>query len=207
GPLIDELDGQPFVEERQLTQAGLERVVIESDVMKNLPVRLERDARAGAFRQAHFLDFSNWLAALVLLGIRPAASPYLGLDPLTQGSNGFGADAVQARGNLISILVELGAGADGRHDDFQRRPLGFGMLVHGDSAAVVVHAQAAIDVDLHEDVPAVAGQRFIDAVIHQFVNEVVQAAGRNISDIHAGTLPNVGGIAKYLHIIRAILIG
>ena len=82
-------------------------------------------------------DVGRRLAALVFLHVDLAVAADLGLDPFAQGGDRLGADAVQAGGDLVGVLVELGPGADGRQDDFQRRPLGLGMLLDGNAAAVV----------------------------------------------------------------------
>src|SRR5262249_57017612 len=97
-------------------------------------------------------------AALVFLGVAPPASAHLGLDPLAQRRDRLGAHAVQAGGGLVGALVELGAGAADREHHLQRRPLHLGVLVDGDAAAVVGHAQAAVHLDADVDVLAVARQ-------------------------------------------------
>src|SRR5206468_3916104 len=80
-----------------------------------------------------------------------AGAADLGHGPLAQGGDGLGPHAVQAGGGLVGALVELGPGADGGHDDFQGRPAGLGVDVHGDAAAVVRDADAAVHVDLDLD--------------------------------------------------------
>ena len=99
---------------------------------------------------------------------------------------------MQAGGSLVGALVELGPGADGGEHDFQRRPAHFGMDVDGNAAAVVGHAEAAVVVDFHVDVVAKAGQGFIDAVVDQFVDEMMQPLGAGVADVHAGPVRECG---------------
>ena len=81
------------------------------------------------------------------------------------------------------------------------------MDVDGDAAAVVADADRAVDVDLDVDVLAKPGQGLIDAVVDQFVDEMMQALAAGIADVHAGALANVGGVAQHLHIFVGVVVG
>ena len=59
-----------------------------------------------------------------------------------------------------------------------------------DAAAVVLNADPAILGDGYKNVGAVAGERFIDGVVDDFVNEVVKTTGTGGADVHARTLAN-----------------
>src|SRR5262249_3285349 len=69
----------------------------------------------------------------------------------------------------------------------------------------VAHGQAAVQVDLDEDVPAVAGEGLVHAVVDQLVDELVQAAGAEVADVHARPLPDVGGVAEDLDVIGTVM--
>ena len=172
--------------------------------MKDLRVGLEGDARAGVFGQAEFLDIGGRYAALVLLLIGAAAAMDLGLNPFGKRRHRLGADAVQACRNLVGVVIEFRTRPHHRQHDFERRPLGFGMFLDGNTPAIVAHGQTAVDVDLDQDGPAKAGEGFIDAVIHQLIHEMMQPATRDIADVHARPLANVGGILEDLDILLAI---
>src|SRR5204862_409641 len=73
------------------------------------------------------------------------------------------------------------------------------MHVHGDSPAIVGDTEAAIHVDLDVDVGAEAADGFIDAVIDQFVDEVVQAARTGVADVHAGSQADVVRVLQQLN--------
>jgi hypothetical protein len=53
------------------------------------------------------------------------------------------------------------------------------VLIDGNAAAVVDDGDRAVDVDRDVDLIAEAGQRFVDRVVDDFVDEVVQPAGRS----------------------------
>ena len=99
------------------------------------------------------------------------------------------ADAVQAAGDLVAAAVaELAAGVqDGQHDLDGRLAL----LLHRrdrDAAAVVDDGDRVVRVDRDVDAVAVAGERLVDRVVDDLVDQVVQAAHAGRADVHAGAL-------------------
>ena len=96
---------------------------------------------------------------------------------------------MQAAGDLVAAAVaELAAGVQhGQHD------LGGGallLLVHvdGDAAAVVGDRDAVVRVQHDLDRVAVAGERLVDGVVDDLVDQVVEAALAGRADVHAGSL-------------------
>src|SRR3989338_10063099 len=77
----------------------------------------------------------------------------------------------------------------GEHDFDSRLFLAF-MDVDGDAAAVVGDGDAVIGVDGDVDGVSVAGERFVDGVINDFVDEVVKAPRAHITNVHCGALTN-----------------
>ena len=103
------------------------------------------------------------------------------------------ADAVQAAGHLVRVLVELAAGVQFGHHDFGGAALRVVLVVHlqagRDAAAVVGDRDRVVGVDGDVDFGAVAGQRFVDRVVQHFEHQVMQAgAVRGVADVHARTL-------------------
>ena len=52
----------------------------------------------------------------------------------------------------------------------------------------------------------VAGHRFVDRVVDDFVDEVVQAAGRGVADVHGGPLADVLQIAEMLEVLGGVAV-
>ena len=96
---------------------------------------------------------------------------------------------MQAAGDLVAAAVaELAAGVEDGEHDLERR---LALLLHrvdGDAAAVVDDGDRVVGVDRHVDARAVAGERLVDGVVDDLVDEVVQAAHAGRADVHAGPL-------------------
>lgn len=75
----------------------------------------------------------------------------------------------------------------GQHDLDSRLLLGRDD-VHGDTAAVVDDAYATVRKNRHVDGVRVPGQRLVDGVVDDLVDEVVKAALTGRADVHAGPL-------------------
>src|SRR5690606_32983971 len=58
----------------------------------------------------------------------------------------------------------------------------------GDAATVVPDGDRVVLVDLHLDAVAVARERLVHGVVHDLVDEVVEAAHADVADVHRGAL-------------------
>ncbi len=98
---------------------------------------------------------------------------------------------MQTTRNLVAVGVEFAAGMQHGHDDLGSRAPFLGLHVDRNAAAVVDHADRAVGMDRHDDVVAVTGQRFVDGVVDDLENHVVEAgAVIGVADVHAGPLAN-----------------
>ncbi len=84
---------------------------------------------------------------------------------------------MQSAGNFVVGRVELAAGVQlGKHHLQGRHPLASRdiHLVHRNAASVIGDGNRVVDVDDHVHVRRIAGQRFIDRIVHHLVDQVVQ---------------------------------
>ena len=65
-----------------------------------------------------------------------------------------------------------------------------GVLIHGDTAAVILYANRAISLNGHVNLGGIAGERFVNRVIYDLVDQVVQTALSGRANVHAGALAN-----------------
>src|SRR6185503_9154249 len=100
------------------------------------------------------------------------------------------AHAVQTARDLVRVAVELATRVQRRHDHFHRGAVLGGVDVDGNAAAVVLDTHVQVLVDDDFDVAAVAGQRLVDRVVDDFVDEMVNAVDVGAADVHGGALAN-----------------
>src|SRR5438876_1887001 len=188
--LVLERDGEALVQEGELAQPGGEGGVVEPSLREDRGVRLEPDGRAGALRLADHLELLRRLAALErhVMALAVAVHPHLQL--LRQRVDYGDPHPVQPARHLVGRLVELAAGVEHRQRHLDARLL-FGLVnVDRDAAAVVDDRDRVVGVDRHVDARAVTCQRLVHRVIHDLVDEVVQAARRHRPDVHGRAAPH-----------------
>ena len=96
---------------------------------------------------------------------------------------------MQTAGDFVGILVEFSARMKLRHDDFSRRHAFFGMNVSWNATTIVGDGARAIGIQRDGDERRMSGQSFVNRIIDDFIDHVVQArAVIRIADIHAGAL-------------------
>ena len=99
------------------------------------------------------------------------------------------ADAVEAAGDLVRVVVELAARVEVREDDLERLALVDRVGPDGDPAAVVLDRDGVVRVDDDADRVAVAGLRLVDRVVHELGHHVVEARDVvGVPDVHPGPL-------------------
>ena len=135
-------------------------------------------------------EVAHRLAALVALGVDLAVALDLELEPLGERVHDRDADAVEAARDLVALLVELPAGVEARQHHLGRGPLLGRVHVHRDAAAVVHHRDRAVVVDGDDGSAAEAGERLVDRVVDDLVDQVVQAVGTGGPDVHRRPLPD-----------------
>jgi len=100
------------------------------------------------------------------------------------------ADAMQTAGNFISILIELTSCMEDGHDHFQGALFLLGVDTGGDPPAVVIYAYGVIFENSDDNIFAIPCEGFIDRVIHDFVDQVVETFYTDVPDVHGGALAN-----------------
>ena len=189
GPLVDDGDPEPFVQERELAQAlGQDVEIVFRDLVEDLLVGPEGDLGPRLLGLADLLELRDGIAALVALGVDAALALDLEVEPFRERVDDGDADAVEAAGDLVALLIELAAGMEDGHDDFGRRLVLLLVQADGDAAPVVDDGDGIVDVDEDVDLGAVAGQGLVDAVVDDLVNEVVEALRPGAADVHGRAL-------------------
>jgi len=113
--------------------------------------------------------------------------------------------SMKSAGNLVGIIIEFSAGMKLGHDNFHRRhPFSF-MNTDRNAATVVHHTDAVVLVNNDLDGVADSGHGFIDAVVHNLVDQVMKPFEVHVSDIHGGSFSNSLKPLEYLYAVFRIV--
>ena len=185
---VDGADAQARVEEGLLAHTGVEDIVGVDRILEHFGVGLEGDGGAGVVGGADDGHLLRDVTAGEFHLVNLAVLMHLHGQPFGQRVDDARADAVQAAGDLIAPAAELAARVQDGKDDLERGTSGLRLNVHGDAAAVIDDGDGVVGIDLHGDVRAVAREGFVDGVIDDLIDEVVQTARGGRADVHARTL-------------------
>ena len=153
-----------------------------------LAIGMEGDLGAGLARLAG--DFELCFGNAAGVGLLPdfAVAPNFQLQPIGKRVHHRDAHAVQAAGNFVGVAVEFSAGVQHRHHHFGGGLFFGGVHVHGNAAAVVDHGDAVVVVHDDVDLVAIAGHGFVDGVVHDFPDQMMQAQLGGRADVHRRAL-------------------
>ncbi len=206
--LVAQDDTHPGVEKGQFAKTLGQNVPAEMDVLEGLGGWFEMDLRARRIGLAHGRERGLRDAMAIELFPHLAFATDGQQQLLGQCIHHRDTHAVQATGYLVGVVVELTACVQHGHDDLGCR-YAFFVNIHRNAAAVVAHGDGFIGMDGDGNIAAVAGQRFIDRVIDDFEDHVVQAgAVIGVADIHARALTHGIKTFQYLdarRVVRVVL--
>ena len=185
GPLVGDGDAQARVEEGLLPHAHMEGLVVVDRVLEHLRVRLEADGGTRPVRIPDDLHILGLVPPAEFHLVNVAAPVYLHLQPLREGVDHAGAHAVKAAGNLIAPAAEFSARVEHGIHHLQGGLARLLLHIHGDAPPVVGDADHVPRLDGDGDVAAEARQGFVDGVVHDLIDQMVQAGRGGGADIHA----------------------
>ncbi len=187
GPFVKDADHDARVEERQLLKPLVKCVVDELGLREDLRIGRERDLRAGRVALADLLHVVNDIAASELHRPNMSLATDFDFQPLTECVDGGNADSVQTTrsGFVAADSIEFSSGVNLREDDLERGLATlFGHASGRDASAVVDDGNTAVGIDLHRDRRRELVDRFVDAVIDDLVDQVMQATSGCVADVH-----------------------
>ncbi len=97
---------------------------------------------------------------------------------------------MQTAGHGIGALLELAAGMQDGQRHFGRGLLLRGMHAGRNAAAVIHDRDTAVDVDRHLDRLTESRHVFVDTVVDDFIDEVMEAVDAGAADVHRRALPH-----------------
>ena len=148
---------------------------------------MEGNLRARAFGLTDHLDRLSDFTAAKLHLVHFAFAADFGDEAIGECVDALRTDAVEAAGNLVGTLIELTTSVQVGQHELERRDFLF--RVHGDrdTAAVIFDGQRTIRMNLDLDALAITSERFVDRVIDDFIDTMVEARFVRIANIHTGS--------------------
>ena len=95
-------------------------------------------------------------------------------------------DTVQTAGNFIRTLVEFTACMEPRQNQLQRTYALFWVNIDGNTASVIFYSDGIVFFQYDQNGIAIARHRFVDTVVDDFVDQMMQPVGAGRADIHSG---------------------
>ena len=151
------------------------------------------------------MDLLDGLTAFKAHHVLVLAVAHLGFEPEGECVYDRGADTVQTAGNLVAVAAELTARMQDGEDDFEGGNAHLGMDADRDTAAVVRNTDDIIGFDGDFDVGTVPGERLVDGVIDDLVDQMMQTAFGGRTDVHAGAFAH--GLETLEHLDLTFVIG
>ena len=127
------------------------------------------------------------LAVGIRLAVDLAAAAHLRAHFLGKRINHAHTNAVQTAGNLVTAAAKLPARVEHRHNNFQRRLVHLRMHIHRNPAPFVAHRDRIVFFNGHLNDLAIARQRFVDRVVDDLVDEMVQPSAVRRTNVHPRT--------------------
>jgi hypothetical protein len=204
--LVGERDFQAFVQEGELAQPLRQNVVAVLVVLKNRGIGMKRNLRAGLASFSRALQLGLGFSFVVGLFPHFAVAPDFEFQPVGQRVHHRDAHAVQPARNFVGVAVEFSASVQHGHHHFRRGPFFRGVHVHGNAAAVVRHRDAIVLVHHYVDLVAKSGEGFVDRIVDDFPDEVVQPHLARRADVHRRALAHGLEAAQHLDRRRVVAV-
>ena len=97
---------------------------------------------------------------------------------------------MQTTGDFVAATAKLSPSVEDREDRFQSGLTSLALDVDRNPPSVVANGNTVIRVDFDVDFSTKTGQGFVDPVVDDFPNQVVQPLGLGRTDVHSGPLTN-----------------
>ncbi len=86
--------------------------------------------------------------------------------------------------NLVAAFAKFAAGVKLGQNSFQGRNFGLFMDFHGNASAIIRNFNFTFGQQAHSNIITKTGHGFINAIVHHFPNQMMQAFGGSITNIH-----------------------
>ena len=190
------------VEESLLTHTIEDGNVIKyGGFRKDFGVGHKTDVKTVLFAaRADVCKRARHLTSFKAFGIHFACMTVFHLCPKRKCVDDRGTDAMKTAGEFITACAEFTACVQDRENDLQRGNTELLIDTARNTAAVILNRYAAVGVEGHLDLRTNSRHCFVNGVIYDFINKVVQTSLRRGADIHTGTFSDCFEPFQYLNL-------
>ena len=114
---------------------------------------------------------------------------------------------MQTAGNLIGVFIEFTSGMQNRHHNFKSALVLFRHNVNRDSASIILNCTGSVLVQCDRDVFTESGKSFINGVVHNLIDKMVQTTGIGTADIHGRALTHRSKTLENGDVRRIVIVG
>ena len=144
-------------------------------------------------------------APLVSLLVDLSVPPDLEIEPLRQRVHHGDADAMQTARHFVAVVVEFAACMQNRKGDFGCG-LSAGMPIDRNTTTVVDDSDRVVDVNGDAHLVAVASECFVDRIVDNLIDEVVQSGSASRPDVHGWAFADRFKAFENLDFVRAVIV-
>jgi hypothetical protein len=132
--------------------------------------------------------------------------PYFEINKFREGVDHGKAYSMKASGDLVATIVKFASSVEFGHHHFHRRTFLLFMDIDRDAAAVISDGDAVIDMNDDVDLGTISPEGFINAVVDQFMNQMVKAFDPGVPNIHGRPFADGCQTLQDLYLFRHIFL-
>ncbi len=208
GPFVCQPQPNTWIQEGQFLQSLLQSVKDKLRIREDFSIGLEGHPGAGFGRGSKPPQLTGDQPARELHLPHVAFATDFDFQPLAECVHSLDTDPVQPPGSLgiAPLSVELSTGVSTGEHDFQSGLISLVRHRTNRNPATFVEARhAAVQIDLDGNQFAIATECFVDAVVDNFIDQVVQTAWPGVTDVHRRARTNPVNVTECFDLVGTIL--
>ena len=187
-PAVGEGDAHAGIEEGLFPQTGEQGFIVIEGGFKDGGIGSKGDSGTAFISGTGIIEVTGGLAVFKALFPAPSVPAHLDFQPGGQGIYHRSAHAMQTAGHLVSAAAELTAGMEYGEYNSDCGNSQFGLDIHRDTTAVIPDPDHIVGQQFHFDMGTEPRQSLVDGIVHDLIDQMVQALGTGGTDIHARAL-------------------
>ena len=175
---------------QSIVETALDLLRLKTGLLEDLRIRQKINLRSGLagaakLRKQAFLQFNGGDTPLVMIVMYAAVPADFDIQVCRKGIDNRGTHTVETAAGLVYRIVEFASCVQSR--EYQTlRGYALGVHVHGNTTAIVRHSTGSVLLQIYTDFRTEARQMFVHGIVHNLIDQMVQALAGHAANIHAG---------------------